>query len=230
MKQGARIGLTFWEGARRYGDSDILAALAAAEAEAARLEALDYQTTPYDTRHHLLKRGAYSEADFHRCQLLLDLRRRLQQGELMATAREHPTAAPVAIAPGIWATLSPHFEDNTCRDGFGAVVLYDARITIAEPEEGRAAEPESAPEAPVPMGSVTRAEPTPVYSLVALRSWYRLRAASWPASQPPPSEADDLAAATMHFNVAIPRDRFRAIRRELAPDAWKKPGPRQPRK
>lgn len=89
-----------------------------------------------------------------------------------------------------------------------------------EPEKG----PAATPSAPEPAG-----QPAPVYSKAALRYWYRLRVSTWPASHPPPSEADDIAAAAAHFRRDIPRDPFREIRRELAPEAWKKPGPRSKR-
>lgn len=82
-------------------------------------------------------------------------------------------------------------------------------------------EPAATPSTPEPVG-----QPAPVYSLSGLRAWYRLRVGTWPASHPPPSEADDIAAAAAHFRRDIPRDPFRGIRRELAPEAWKKPGPR----
>jgi hypothetical protein len=68
--------------------------------------------------------------------------------------------------------------------------------------------------------------PLPVYSKRTLRAWYLLRVHAWPPDHPPPSEANDLAAAEAHFSHKIPRASFRGIRRELAPPAWKKPGPR----
>jgi hypothetical protein len=68
--------------------------------------------------------------------------------------------------------------------------------------------------------------PAHVYSIGALRSWYRLRCHTWDQSLPPPSEKDDLAAASAFFGRKIEREGFRAIRRELAPVNWRKPGPR----
>jgi hypothetical protein len=106
------------------------------------------------------------------------------------------------------------------------VELVAVRVeAIAAPPAAAAA---SAPaERPTPRPA--DGEPRPVYSEAALRAWYRLRCHTWNASQPPPSEDDDRAAAAAHFGIAMPRDPFRAIRRELAPEGWRKPGPRRPR-
>jgi hypothetical protein len=83
---------------------------------------------------------------------------------------------------------------------------------------------------PVPPAAAVAREAVPlVYSEAALRAWYRLRVATWSAERVPPSEADDLAAATEHFRVRVPRNHLRAARRELAPEGWRKSGPRKPR-
>jgi hypothetical protein len=172
----------------------------------------------------MLKSGAYFEAEYQRCQLLDDLRRRLLRGELVATARERPTGPRIAVAAEAWQYLYPHFANDTARDGMGAVMLFQVRISGAGPAQV------NLEQATTPPTVTLTAEPKPVYSVKALRSWYLLRSNSWPATAPPPSEADDLAAASQHFGVKVSRDPFRAIRREMAPAAWKKSGPRKPRK
>jgi hypothetical protein len=169
MKHDQLIGLTLAEGARRNCDSRIVEALAAAEAEAARLEALDQVPGRQDSRRGMLKAGAYCDAEHHRCQLLDDLRRRLECGELMATARERPTGPRVGVAASAWQYLHPHFADDTARDGLGAAVLFQVRIVDAAQAPASPADP-AAPAAPAVIG-----EPTPVYTLQTLRGWYLLR-------------------------------------------------------
>jgi len=224
MKHDHPIGLPLAEGARRSCDSTILEALAAAEAEAARFEAMDLLPGRQDTHRGMLKSAAYFEAEYQRCQLLDDLRRRLQRGDLVATARERPTGPRIEVAAESWQYLCPHFADDTARDGLGAVVLFQVRVAEAAPAQVSLAQDA------MPPAVTVHADPKPVYSLATLRSWYILRRGSWPATAPPPSEPEDIAAASSHFGVKIPRDPFRAIRREMAPAAWKKPGPRKPRK
>lgn len=219
MKHDHQVGLTLAEGARRSCDTGIVEALAAAEAEAARFEAMDLLPGRHDTHRGMLKSAAYFEAEYQRCQLLVDLRRRLLCGDLVATARERPTGPRIIVAAESWQYLCPHFADDTARDGLGAVVLFQVRIAEAAP----------APDA-MPPAVMVHADPKPVYSMATLRSWYILRRGSWPSTERPPSEPEDIAAASSHFGVKVPRDPFRAIRREMAPAEWKKPGPRKPRK
>ena len=224
MKHDKQVGLTLVEGARRCCDTATLEALAAAEAEAARFEAMDLLPGRQDTHRGMRKSAAYFEAEYQRCQLLDDLRRRLQRGDLIATARERPTGPRIEVAPDAWQYLSPHFADDTARDGLGAVVLFQVRVAEAAP--GQVSLPQDA----MPPAVTANADPRPVYSVGTLRAWYMLRRSSWPATEQPPSEADDLAAASQHFGVKVSRDPFRAIRREMAPAAWKKSGPRKPPK
>lgn len=64
------------------------------------------------------------------------------------------------------------------------------------------------------------------YSPDRCRTWLKSRVEDWPKGKPPPSAADCLAAAQAHFACHIPRDAFRAIRREVVRPEWQKPGPR----
>ena len=195
MKHDYPIGQTLAEGARRSCDTAILEALAAAEAEAARFEAMDLLPGRQDTHRGMLKSAAYFEAEYQRCQLLDDLRRRLQRGDLVATARERPTGPRIEVAAESWQYLCPHFAADTARDGLGAVVLFQVRIAEAAPAQVSLAQDA------VPPAVTAHADPKPVYSLSTLRAWYMLRRSSWPATEQPPSEADDLAAASQHFGV-----------------------------
>jgi len=224
MKHDHPIGLTLAEGARRSCDSTILDALAAALAEAARFEAMDLLPGRQDVHRGMLKSGAYFEAEYQRCQLLDDLRCRLLRGELVAMARERPTGPRITVAAEAWQYVCPHFADDTARDGMGAVVLFQVRIAEAAPSQVSQAQDV------MPPAVKAQGDPKPVYSLGTLRAWYILRRSCWPATELPPSEAEDIAAATLHFGVKVSRDPFRAIRREMAPAAWKKSGPRKPPK
>jgi hypothetical protein len=105
MKHDHPMGLTLAEGARRSCDTGIVEALAAAEAEAARFEAMDLLPGRQDTHRGMLKSAAYFEAEYQRCQLLDDLRRRLLRGDLLATASERPTGPRIPIAAEAWQYL-----------------------------------------------------------------------------------------------------------------------------
>jgi len=171
MKHDHPIGLTLAEGARRSCDTAIVEALAAAEAEAARFEAMDLLPGRQDPHRGMLKSAAYFEAEYQRCQLLDDLRRRLQRGDLVATARERPTGPRIEVAAESWQYLSPHFADDTARDGLGAVVLFHVRISEVTSAQVSLEQDAMAPTV------TSHADPKPVYSLATLRSWYILRRA-----------------------------------------------------
>ena len=59
----------------------------------------------------------------------------------------------------------------------------------------------------------------------AIRAWYHLRIEAWPRDAAPPTEAEDLAAAREHFAGTISRNRFREIRRGMAPKVGGNPVP-----
>jgi hypothetical protein len=59
-----------------------------------------------------------------------------------------------------------------------------------------------------------------------LEEWYKTYLAKMSASGLMPSREDDVKAASEHFKTPIPREKIRALRRKLAPDAWRKPGQR----
>lgn len=219
MKHEDAAGLTIAKAERAYGDLEILTLLIAAETEVARLEAMDVEHGLPDPQRGMLKIGAYRDADYQRGQLRDELHRRLREGELMATARERPVGPRIDVPASAWQHLYPTSGDSTARDGWGQVALYDVRVAVAEPAATLTPDAAPAPRADV--------EPVPVYSPAVLRGWYRLRCAGWPATQPPPNEAEDRAAASRHFDRAIPRSALRTIRRELAPSHWLKPGPRK---
>ena len=223
MRHQDAAGLALADAARAHGDPDTVALLVAAEAEAARLEAMDIEQGLPDPRRNVLKISAYREAEYQRYQLRDALRHRLREGDLIATARERPAGPRIDVPAAAWRHLSPAFEDSSARDGMGQVVLYDVRVVLSGP-----AAPTTIPRPAAALTPRPEAEPAPVYSLAVLRSWYRLRCAGWPATQPPPSEPEDRAAASRHFGKTIPRSAIRAIRRELASTQWRKPGPRKP--
>jgi hypothetical protein len=222
MKHQDTAGLALADAARAHGDPDTLLLLIAAESEAARLEAQDSEPGPLDPHRAMLKVATYREADYHRRLLHEELHRQLREGELIATARERPVGPRIDVPTAAWRYLAPVFSDSSASDGAGQIALYDVRVAPAGPPAPAAMLAPAA--APV---TRTDGEPAPVYSLAVLRSWYRLRCAGWPATQPPPSEPEDRNAASKHFGRTIPRSALRAIRRELAPAHWLKPGPRK---
>jgi hypothetical protein len=223
MNHQDSAGLALAEAARAHGDPDTVALLVAAQTEAARLEAMDADPRTITNRRALLKVAAYREAEYQLCQLRGALRHRLWEGDLIATARERPAGPRIDVPAAAWRHLSPALEDSSARDGMGQLALYDVRIVLAGPAAPTTMRvPDAAP------ALRAEAQPAPVYSLAVLRSWYRLRCAGWPATQPPPSEPEDRSAASRHFGRTIPRSALRAIRRELAPAHWLKPGPRKP--
>jgi hypothetical protein len=64
----------------------------------------------------------------------------------------------------------------------------------------------------------------------ALRDWYTDRVDGWPAEKRSPSEAGDWADARAAFpNHRVTRDVVREARRDLAPSAWKRHGPKETR-
>jgi hypothetical protein len=85
------------------------------------------------------------------------------------------------------------------------------------------------PATKLPSASAAAAASKLEYSQVRCRAWFRLRIDGWPRGEPPPSTDACLAAARAHFTGNIGRDEFRAIRRELVPPSWRRPGPRRSR-
>ena len=69
--------------------------------------------------------------------------------------------------------------------------------------------------------------PRPAFTPEHARGWYRLRVAGWTKGAAPPSEPDDRAAMEAHYGRTIARDFIREVRRDLAPPAWLKRGPKK---
>jgi hypothetical protein len=65
------------------------------------------------------------------------------------------------------------------------------------------------------------------YNLAALSAWYVLRIKTWPRDQRGPTEEQDWEEARAAFNDHVPRGAIREIRREKAPENWRKSGPRK---
>jgi hypothetical protein len=149
---------------------------------------------------------------------------------LVERTRSELTAEPERMTGQAWRDVTIA-RDDAAREWpyFGEVQQPMPKIEPADPARPPSAIPGPELIAAAPIASGTGGEPPPVYTHAALKFWFALRRSTWPRSHPPPSEADDLAAANAHFRRQVPRDPFRAIRRELAPDDWKKPGPRRRR-
>jgi hypothetical protein len=87
----------------------------------------------------------------------------------------------------------------------------------------------ASPARPAASADSTDTAGKPEYTVEGCREWLNARVENWPKDVPPPSGEECLAAAREHFAGDIPRDEFRAIRREVVPAEWQKPGPRGPR-
>lgn len=152
----------------------------------------------------------------------------LRSGRLVAWAREgNPMAELRRIPADAWTTLR-FVHVLEARAGGHGVELFGIHIAAA------AAAAEPAPAAPSPPEPVVTAEGPPprtdaaqaVYTPEALRAWFLLRVKTWPKGQPPPREADCIAAAKAYFADAPGRDEFREIRRQKTPEDWRKRGPK----
>lgn len=64
------------------------------------------------------------------------------------------------------------------------------------------------------------------FSSKDLEEWYKTYLAAMKAAGLAPSREDDVKAASEHCKTPIPREKIRALRRKLAPDAWRKSGRR----
>jgi len=156
-----------------------------------------------------------------------DLRRALEAGALRATGFCRD-GMPVPIPPAYWR--APVRWGETA----GATVMADPFERAAKgdlvPMDGAFVEPG------LDRGDVARwcgalppEPPPPIYSIDALRAWYRLRAATWPPGDIPPTEHDDIAAAREYFRHDVSREVVRRCRETLAPASWRRPGPRRRR-
>jgi hypothetical protein len=87
----------------------------------------------------------------------------------------------------------------------------------------------------VPKGSVERTlqrdqqKPVrkPQFSIAKIRRWYLGYVSRHQKSGTRPSREDDLLAARAALGRNLPRKIIRDLRRELAPDEWKRAGPRK---
>lgn len=67
------------------------------------------------------------------------------------------------------------------------------------------------------------------YDSLALGAWYLLRVKKWPSGQRGPTEDQDWKDAQAAFVGHVPRGEIRKIRKEKAPENWRKSGPRKSR-
>jgi hypothetical protein len=164
----------------------------------------------------------------------------LRGGRLVAWAREGSPLAPLRRIPGdAWTTLRLAHVAEGRAQGPG-VELFGIHVAAA------AAPAEPAPAAPSPpepaQGERTDLQPEDgagpklprtnakqAYSPEALAAWFLLRVKTWPKGEPPPSEADCIAAAQAYFADAPGRDPIREIRRQKTPESWRKRGPKRRR-
>jgi len=62
------------------------------------------------------------------------------------------------------------------------------------------------------------------YSEAKLRAWYEERVKTWPQGTQGPSRDGDWAAAKLALGDGVPRDTVWNLRREMAPEEWKRGG------
>jgi hypothetical protein len=134
------------------------------------------------------------------------LMRKLESGELYATgytANCRIDALPTVIAADRWRILKSDFVASSAAsavDQIVGILVYKRKPrTIKSPA---------------------------VFSGRELRSWY-IGWVAQHAGRQPPSRTDDAVEAKQRFGRPIPRDALRALRRELAPDEWKRFGRRK---
>jgi len=131
---------------------------------------------------------------------------RLQRGELVAYGVPRGARVPERIEPHFFRRANFDLDsDRIDLDGeiYNGVEIFEAKDDLSTP----------------PAAFVK-----PPYSAPALRAWFALRVGIWPPGAAAPTEEADFLAAKAAFD-SVPRDEFRAIRREKVPESWRKPGP-----
>jgi hypothetical protein len=108
-----------------------------------------------------------------------------------------------------------------CKALFSHLLLDTDEVLRVWPDERRPPRPPQQAQAP--------AKEKSAFSQAKLRAWYEDRVRTWPEGKPGPTEAQDRLAASDALKTKIPRDAIRAVRNELAPADWLKPGPRKSR-
>ena len=138
------------------------------------------------------------------------LRQKLITGKLVATGHAATDALDEparTIAADRWRTLVPDFEWSTASGPgvvVGGILVFRTR-----------AKPDPAGSAPRQAG---RSQ---------LRAWYVRWVQSNLANGKQPSRELELATAREHFGLSVSRDRLRELRRELAPEQWRRVGRRK---
>jgi len=181
---------------------------------------------------------------------------RLERGELSITGipqgKTAAEAPPLHFVRGVFRDGSYDIDQDWIELGgvrYNAIEIFEVGATptapapigqsVAEqhgqaPDGGGAVEEAFiAPPAPIARSAVEDDLPAPPpapmrqrYSDQAAREWFGRRVGRWPPDAAAPTEKDDLLAAKGEFD-SVPRDKFRAIRREIVPGSWRKPGPRK---
>lgn len=164
-----------------------------------------------------------------------DLLTKLRSGALVARGRGVSEDASRAMDPGDWRglILRERERGNLVPEPDGArgrpwrdVTLTRDDIVRVWPAAGYAERVADSAPATAPLGIAVK----PTAERHAVAAWYVFRVRTWPKDAPPPTEADDLAAARAAFapQPRVSRDTIREIRREKAPPNWRKTGPRSP--
>ena len=140
----------------------------------------------------------------------LEFRLKLRSGFLTATgisAAAMPDEPARIILPDRWQYLVPDYCFSSaagCASTIEGILVFKPEIYCHGPPKPRAR-----------------------YSSAKVKRWYRGWVARFEDGDCPPSAAADRSAAEQELGFSIPRDVLRELRRELAPDQWKRKGRRR---
>jgi len=199
-------GVTLEEALLRWGDPAIVAEVSRLAAEGYDIPAFIWTLGPETECERNV--GRYRSL---RGKLEEVLHASLRSGILVATgydARAAIDASPVTIPADRWRVLVPDFSASSATvSGLtitGILVFENAPLPTMKPNR-------------IP-GTVAPAK---------LKAWYRKWVEQNVGSNTKPTRDEDWAAAKVALGDGVPRDVIHRLRRELAPDAWRRRGRRK---
>lgn len=166
----------------------------------------------WPTPEHILSDFQVKSRDMREARLRLEhcLLRRLVIGKLVATGYSSTASSDEPaklIIPDRWRVLKPDFE--TSEASSSGLVISGILVFKRRPV------------------SETVPRKAPRFSAAEVRTWYERRVRAHEAAGTAPSREHDVEAARAEFGSTISRDFLRNLRRELAPEDWKRLGRRK---
>ncbi len=164
-----------------------------------------------------------------------DLLAKLRSGAIIARGRIAEADALRNMDPGDWRGLALRDADRgeVVAEGQDLRGLRWRDVTLARDDVVRVWSGTDAEAGPLVVPEKVKAAepPKPEATREAVSAWLVFREKTWPKDAATPSEKADLAAARAAFapGPALSRDVFRDIRQRKTTEAWRKPGPRNPR-